>query len=130
MHALALPVALPWVHLSPEGFFDKAAKLFGAQDIEFESDEFNQAYRVRADDPRFAYDLVNPPTMHALLGAGRPDVRVFGTYLILVRRGKLDLGAVDWALTVLAGMCERMPDFVWTDRGAVAPPPLVPGRSA
>ena len=130
VHALALPVPLPWVHLSPEGFFDKAAKLLGAQDIEFESDEFNRAYRVRADDQRFAYDLVNAQTMHALLTAGRPDIRLFGTYLILVRPGKLDLGAVDWALTALAGVCERIPDFVCSDRGVVAPPPLVPGRPA
>lgn len=130
VHALALPVALPWVHLSPEGFLDRAAKLFGAQDIEFESHEFNEAYRVRAEDARFAYDVVNPQTMHALLAAGRPDVRVFGTYVILVRRGKLDLAAVDWALTVLAGVCERTPDYVWTDRGGTAPPPLTPGTPA
>ena len=127
VHALALPVALPWVHLSAEGFLDRAAKFFGAQDIEFESDEFNRAYRVRADDERFAYDLVNPQTMAHLLAWGGPDVRVVGPYLVHVARGRLDLGAVDRWLTMLAGVCDNVPDFVWSDRRVSPPPPLAPG---
>ena len=127
VHALALPVALPWVHLSAEGFLDRAAKFFGAQDIEFESDEFNRAYRVRADDERFAYDLVNPQTMAHLLAWDGPDVRVVGPYLVHVARGRLDLGAVDRWLTMLAGVCQNVPDFVWSDRRVSPPPPLAPG---
>jgi hypothetical protein len=127
VHALALPARLPWVHISAEGYAHKAAKLLGGQDIELESEEFNRAYRVRSDDPRFAVDLLNARTMDLLLRCGGPDVRVGGGYIVLVTDGRLDLSAVDAALVLLATMCEQLPGFVWTDR-RVSPPRRL-GRS-
>lgn len=128
--ALGVPVPLPWVHVEPEGLFDKAAKLFGGQDIELESEDFNRVYRVRSDDPKFAYDLLNARTMEVLLAAGGVDVRVSRYHLVTVRQGQLDLTAVEAWLGLLVGLCERLPSFVWTDRGSAAPPPLAPGMPA
>ena len=121
VHALALPARLPWVHIAAEGYTQKAAKLLGRQDIELESEEFNRAYLVQSEDPKFAVDLLNARTMDLLLRCGGPDVRVEGGYIVLVTDGFVDLSAVDAALVVLATMCEQLPSFVWTDR-RVSPP--------
>lgn len=124
VHVLRLPVPLPYVHVEHEGFFDKAAKLFGGQDIELESEDFNRTYRVRGEDPRFAYDLLNPRAMEALLASGPVDVRIEGSHLVHVARGRVDVAGVDSALHLLAHLCGLLPTFVWSDRGAEPPPPL------
>jgi hypothetical protein len=123
VYALGLPVNLPGVHIRSEHLMDTAARLLGAQDIELESEEFNRAFRVRAMDARFAYDLLNPRTMEALLGAQDLVVQISDCYLVATLDGGLDLEWVDYTLALLAGMVERLPDFVWTDRGK-APPPV------
>jgi hypothetical protein len=125
--ALAMPVALPWVHIVPEGLWDRAAKLLGGQDIEVESEEFNRAFRVRTSDPRFAYDLLNPRTIEALLAYAPLDVRVSGRDVVALAPGVIAIEAVDAWLGLLAGVLERLPTYVWSDR-RVAPPPITQGR--
>jgi hypothetical protein len=98
------------------------ARPAGAQDIDFESEEFNRVYRVQATDPRFASDLVNPRTMELLMQCGAPDLRVYGRHLVVVTAGRLDLDLVDTALTLLAGVCENLPSFAWSERGVASPP--------
>jgi Protein of unknown function (DUF3137) len=127
-YAIGLPVALPWVHIRAERFMDMAARLVGGQDIELESEEFNRAFRVRAADVRLAYDLLNARTMEALLDAQALTVQIGNRYLVATLDGGLDLEWVDYTLSLLAGMVERLPDFVWTDRGKA--PPQVKWRSA
>ena len=46
--ALGLPTFLPTVEVTPEGLGARLAKLVGAQDVQFESEAFNRAYRVAA----------------------------------------------------------------------------------
>jgi hypothetical protein len=121
VYALTVPVALPRVHIRPERMTDMAARLFGGQDIDLESEDFNRAFRVRADDARFAYDLLNPRTMEILLSVQGLVVQVSDRWVIATSEGGLDLEPVDYVLALLAGMVERLPDFVWTDRGARPP---------
>lgn len=118
---LQVPTALPAVLLERETLRTRAKTLVGAQDVELESDEFNRAYRVRAVDPRFASDLLNPRTMERLLRAGCPEVQVLGRHLAMHGYGRLDLDRIDGPLWVLASMCDHLPSFVWTDRGVEAP---------
>ena len=70
--ALSLPAPLPSLQLTPEHFGTAIARVFGGQDIEFESEDFNNAWRVQAASPRFAYDVVHARLMELLL---RPDAR-------------------------------------------------------
>jgi hypothetical protein len=125
--ALAMPVPLPWVHIEPEGLWDRASKLLGGQDIDVESEAFNRAFRVRTSDPRFAYDLLNPRTIEALLAYGQVDLRVSDCDIVAMAPGVIDIEAVEWWLALLAGVCERLPTYVWTDR-RVSPPPITQGR--
>lgn len=67
-----LPVKLPTVDIVPEGAFDKFAKLLGGKDIDFESTEFNESWRVKANDSRYAHALLHPRMLHRL---NRADAR-------------------------------------------------------
>ncbi|HEY7073669.1 MAG TPA: hypothetical protein VH479_26320 [Acidimicrobiales bacterium] len=97
VYALVLPAPLPWVHVRGES--------------------------VRADDLRFAHDLLNPRTMEELVGAAGLTVQVSDRYLVATTGKALDLAWVDRTLQLLGRIVTRLPDYVWTDRGA-APPPV------
>jgi hypothetical protein len=71
--------------------------------------------------------IVAPGPVTRSTTRSRSTCSTTSTHVRLVRPGTLDLAAVDPASTALAGVPERIPDVVGTDRGAVAPPPLVPG---
>jgi hypothetical protein len=66
---LVVPVAraLPPVLIRPETAADRAAALVGIDDIGFESEEFSKRYFVQSSSRRFAYDLLHPTAMAALL---------------------------------------------------------------
>jgi len=117
IYAHQLPAALPDMTIEPEGLWDKAVKLFGAQDVELESVEFNDRYRVKADDPRVAYDVLNPRTMEALLATGGLDIRIQGSWIVAVDKGDLDVLRIPGRVEVLTGIVDRVPSYVWADRG-------------
>ncbi len=126
--AVALPASLPSVHIRPEGVGDGVARLVGGQDFDVESEDFNRAYRVQSADPRFASALLNPRTVEHLLAAGPIVVEVCGRNIVSTTDGRVDLRAIDARLALLTGMCERLPRYVWSDRGVLPPP--VPGAGS
>src|SRR5881397_3516034 len=65
--AVQMPGWLPGLELTPESVLTRFAGHLGLDDIELESEDFNRRYRVKARDPKFAYDVLNPRTMTALL---------------------------------------------------------------
>ncbi|PKQ27132.1 MAG: hypothetical protein CVT64_01405 [Actinobacteria bacterium HGW-Actinobacteria-4] len=67
-----LPVKLPTVDIVPEGAFDRLARSLGGGDIEFESAEFNQSWRVKSNNSRYAHALLHPRMLHRL---NRDDAR-------------------------------------------------------
>ena len=118
VYATDLPAALPYLSVEPEGLWDKAVKLFGAEDLDLESDEFNRRYRVRASDPKTAYDVLNARTMEALLAVHGVDFRIQGAWIIAVERSELHADVLPARVEVLRGIVERVPSFVWSDHGA------------
>jgi hypothetical protein len=62
----------------------------GLHDVEFEYDEFNRRFRVKCDDQRFAFSLLDGRMMQWLLGADTFEtVEVDGPWVLLAV-GKLD----------------------------------------
>ncbi len=117
--SLTLPVALPALSLTREGVGSRLAKKFGRDDIQFESEEFNKAWRVLGADKRFAHGVIHPQMIDLLM---RPAVRgrplhVDGNQLFTWSPGKHDLGAIEGRLTVLSDVVDRIPRFVWQDHG-------------
>ncbi len=84
----------PYVHIRPEGFFDKIASAIGFNDIDFESAEFSRKYYVKGQDRRFAYDLVHPRMMEYLLAIGSICIETANTAMLAHHDKKLS--PEDW----------------------------------
>jgi hypothetical protein len=64
---LPAPVMCPHTSIAPESFFSRIGRALGFHDIEFESEEFNKAMKVKSAEPKFATYLVDPRMMEWLL---------------------------------------------------------------
>lgn len=64
---LEVPYALKSLNIRKEGFFDRLGDMFGGGDIDFESAEFSKRFHVKAEDRKWAYDVISTKTMELLL---------------------------------------------------------------
>jgi len=129
--AMRLPTYLPTLELTPEGIGARISKALGGQDIQFESDDFNRAWRVQARDLKFAHDVVHPRLMERLL---RPDargvpLRIEGMDVLTWTSGATRLEAIGPRLSLLGAVVDAVPRYVWLDHG-YDPGPQVPARPA
>jgi hypothetical protein len=62
-----VPFPLKNLTIRPEGIFDKLSAAFGWDDINFESAEFSRRFHVKAEDRRWAYDVLHARAMEYLL---------------------------------------------------------------
>jgi hypothetical protein len=53
--AVRVPMMFKKLSLRPEGVFDRIGAVFGFDDIQFESEEFNRQYSVRSADQKFSF---------------------------------------------------------------------------
>jgi hypothetical protein len=114
-----LPAFLPNLELTPDGVGAKLAKAVGGQDIQFESDGFNRAWRVESRDLPVAHAIVNPRLMERLM---RPDargesLRIEGTSILSWAFGATDTAALAHRLGLLAAVVHAIPRHVWQDHG-------------
>jgi hypothetical protein len=87
---------------------------WGGKKVKFESEEFNERFPVRTDNPKFASDVIHPRTMEFLMTVQPPDFRI---------KDDLMRFSVDKHDTQLIGFCadfahkffSRVPSFVWKD---------------
>jgi hypothetical protein len=116
--ALQLPCPMPGLHVGKENILTRIGSAVGFADIEFESDDFNRAFRVRCDDPKFASDVLHPRAMELLLQHGRGvEWRFTGYDMLSWRSGRLDIPDLLQRLHVMRRVIESIPSFVWKDRG-------------
>lgn len=113
--ALQLPAPLPLLELSPESVLTRIAGALGVQDIELESEDFNRRYRVKARDPKFAYDVLNPRTMQALLGRPAEHLRLLDVDAVCWASGRLAPVELLARLSTLQTLIAGIPSFVWAD---------------
>jgi hypothetical protein len=67
-------LGLPDLHIRCPEMFDKVAGLLGLEEINFESDQFNNRFAVQSRDKRFAYDVLHPRMMEFLLDRAPPMI--------------------------------------------------------
>lgn len=65
-----LPAFLPSVCLERESLLTRLADALSFRDLEFESEDFNRLFQVRAADRQFAYKLVDARMIRWLLSTG------------------------------------------------------------
>lgn len=109
---IALPFVAAHTKIGPEGFWSRVGRVVGMRDIEVESAEFNDQYRVTGDDERFAITLLDHQMMAWLLSSqsGRGSIRfeLWGPWLLSVSEEldvELMFGYLDWAI----GVRDHMP---------------------
>jgi len=113
--ALRLPAYLPELELAPESVLTRVANAVGFADVELESEDFNRRFRVTARDPKFAYDVLNPRTMTALLARRPLHLRVSGADALCWENGRLQPAGLLEQLSTLALLVDGIPSFVWSD---------------
>ncbi|RYV51571.1 hypothetical protein [Pengzhenrongella frigida] len=121
---LGLPAFLPTLELTPEGMGARLAKAIGGQDLQFESEDFNRAWRVTSRMPRFASDVVHPRLMERLLRPGSAtNLRIEGTEILTWSAGSTDLDLIASRLGLLDAVVRSVPRFVWLEHGYDPSPP-------
>ena len=109
--AIMMPFSFPLLSVGGGG---------GGKKIRFESEEFNQRFTVRTDNPKLASDVIHPRTMEFLMAVQPPGFRI---------EGDVTRFSVDRHDTQLIGICAdfaheffgRVPTFVWKDL-QISPP--------
>lgn len=117
--AVALPAPLPRIEVTPERPGAALGRLVGMEDMQLESESFNEAYRVTTADPRTAHAVLHPRLMERLLqpDARRSPWRIQGGWVATWRTGATDLQALDGRLGLLAAIVGSVPRHVWLDHG-------------
>ena len=119
--ALALGAATPGLSVSPEGVFGRLVGRMFNSDIELESEDFNRAFTVNADDRKFAYDVLHPRMMELLLQHRDTAWRIDQGWLLTVERSTYDLPDVERRLAFCDQVLDGLPDFLRRQYGIPAP---------
>lgn len=74
---------LPAMMIAPSNLITRAFEMVGAEDIDFESEEFNRGYDVRCSDKRFASLFLDAQMIDFILGFERHFAfETFGNYVL------------------------------------------------
>ncbi|WP_084125267.1 hypothetical protein [Demequina sp. NBRC 110054] len=114
---IELPSALPSLAFSPDNAFLRALGGLGLRDVDVESHDFNQRWRVVAADTAFAHAVLAPTVIGGMLAPVLEDRIVFveGDALVAVDKGRSDLSDLDEVLDALSAVRDAVPSFVFTD---------------
>ncbi|MUM19151.1 DUF3137 domain-containing protein [Mycobacterium sp. CBMA271] len=106
------------LQIKREGALAGLARAVGFTDLEFESDEFNKRFNVKANPERFAYDVLNPRTMERMLADERysQPLRFENGRLLTWRTGKLDEARISSDVKYLIDTLEPVPAYAWEVR--------------
>lgn len=112
--AVPLPKPVPMLDVAEE---TKATRAL-VKDIEFENQAFNDRFRIRSTDRRFAFDVVHARTMEWMLTD--PRVRELGwrfaeSWLMTFREGEADHDERLARVDVLRKIRAQVPPHVWSD---------------
>ena len=81
---LTIPAACPELQVSHEDFVTRLGEHLGLHDVTLEYDDFNKRFRVKCNDQKFAFALLDGEMMQWLLGAdGFATFEVIGPWVLL-----------------------------------------------
>ena len=117
-----IPAWLPETRIHRENVMSGLRDELSGDDIEFESDRFNRAFRISSADRKFAYDLIDARMMQWLISCDpRFCFQVRGR-AILVFSKRMKAPELLLLIGTLKEFRERLPHLVF--REYVSPPPL------
>jgi hypothetical protein len=115
-----LPGPLPTLRLMSDNALLRGLTHLGARDLDVESHEFNQLWKVVADDERIGHAILTPRMIERFL---QPDVggRTFvfeGSALMSASPQASDLGDLQMIVTALYSIVDLVPPFLFTPDAA------------
>lgn len=108
--AVDLPAAVPRIELQPATVL---SRLVPWGEIDLESEDFNRRYRLTADDPRLAYDVLSPRTVARLLDAPPLALRLSATSAVSWQPGRFERAEALARLDLVCDVLDRVPSWVW-----------------
>jgi len=102
------------LEIGEENFFTKLAGALSFHDQQFESEAFNETFRVRCEDPKFANDLIDARMMQWLLATGVGYGFELVGNRVLVAGPKIDPIALTQLLGVSRGFVQHVPKVVYS----------------
>ena len=109
---LESPVPLKPLLIRPEGLWDKVTEFFGMDDIDFESAEFSRKFFVKAEDRRWAFDVLHARAMQLLLDSPVFSIQMDPRHVILWRAATFEVPDFEDALGLLTALIEGMPEYL------------------
>ena len=101
--AIMMPFSFPLISVDGGG---------GGKKVRFESEEFNDRFTVRTDDPKFASDVIHPRTMEFLMAVQPPGFRIEGNVMRFLP-DKHDTQLIGFCADFAHELLSRVPSFVW-----------------
>ena len=124
-----LPCALPHVSIERENVMTRMADHLGFHDIEFESEQFNRMFKVKAQDREFAFKLLDARMINWMQSTGGHfGFEVNGPSLLVWsnRRPPTELIPL---LGCAKLFCDHIPRLVWTQYGTTPARPDDPAAT-
>ncbi len=107
----------PYLRLSPEDLAQRVARIFGARDVSFESEEFNRKYFVIAENEKEAYDILHPQSIDFLLRTPPREWQMANMFVVVCEPGTLRPHEILRVIQEMQHFIDLVPDYVKQDRG-------------
>jgi hypothetical protein len=105
-------IPLKPLHIRSENAFDKLTEFFGADDIDFESDQFSREFHVKSPDKKWAYDVLHQRTMEFLLIQPKYSIEFDTQSIICWRNRRFNSQMREGAISVVEGILDRLPEYL------------------
>ena len=112
--------SFPAVRIEKENVLTRLADRLALRDLEFESEEFNRRFEIRAKDTEFAYKLVDARMMEWLMHTAGPHCYEVSGPWVLAYCKQLPVAEVPTLLYAVKGFKAQIPRLVWADYGKAA----------
>jgi len=115
--ALLSEIPLRHLDMRPENVLDKFGTFFGFEDINFESAEFSRKYHVKAEERKWAYDVLHARCMEYLLQRPPIAMHFHGNWAVAYFSGIFEPERVEEAAETLSGVLGCLPGYVLREHG-------------
>jgi len=106
---------MPRLEVTPLGLVSGLVDRLVNTDQRVGSEEFNRAFRVGADSPRFAADVLTPAMEAVALRQPEIGWRFDGDSLVSVRKGHQSVDEIEAKLAHLDAILDNVPEVVWRE---------------
>lgn len=113
----AVEAWLPPVQIAKENVLTRLADHLAMRDLEFESDEFNRTFNVKASAREFAFKLLDARMLEWLLHTAGPHCYEVSGPWVLGYCKRLPAAEVPTLLFAVNGFIGHIPRLVWADYG-------------